>query len=196
MLNKLQMKRANTKHQSIFKIFTILDSGEYVEPGKHRSDRIFKLLCISLCLWHTLPRQDSFSKEGAQESFFAKRSWGLDFNEMRMNTFCRVFQPWNLSIETFPTFSSRQTPSWQFEPVAAAAEAKAGVQTSSPRSSWSFWGWTDPLYLTLPWISRRETRVITSGSFESLAKLPSYPGWHDRDGTLLSSVGNGYNNFF
>ena len=36
------MERANTKHQPIFKIFTILDSGEYVEPGKHRADMNFQ----------------------------------------------------------------------------------------------------------------------------------------------------------
>ena len=44
------MERANTKHQPIFKIFTILDSGEYVEPGKHRADMNFQHFYI----WHTL----------------------------------------------------------------------------------------------------------------------------------------------
>ena len=44
------MERANTKHRPIFDIFTILDSGEYVEPGKHRSEMNFQHFYI----WHTL----------------------------------------------------------------------------------------------------------------------------------------------
>ena len=74
--NKLQMERANTKHQPIFKIFTILDSGEYVEPGKHRADMNFQHFYI----WHTLLTLHAWTANfGLCQLSSADPRWNLRF---------------------------------------------------------------------------------------------------------------------